>query len=70
MKRIEVKKGQILKQAGELNSKIFQVESGLLRSYSIDEKEKEHLYQFAPEHWIIADAKPIWVNTRAVFTFN
>lgn len=56
MKRIELKKGQILQREGDLSTKIFQVESGLLRSYSIDEKGKEHIYQFAPENWIIADA--------------
>lgn len=28
----------------------------MLRSYSIDDKGKEHIYQFAPENWIIADA--------------
>jgi CRP-like cAMP-binding protein len=58
MKIIEVKKGQILQWEGDLNTKIFQVESGLLRSYSIDEKGKEHIYQFASENWIIADAIP------------
>lgn len=56
MKRIEVKKGEILQRKDDLGSKVFQVESGLLRSYSIDEKGKEHIYQFAPENWIIADA--------------
>ena len=56
MKRIEVKKGEILQRKGDLGSKVYQVESGLLRSYSIDEKGKEHIYQFAPENWIIADA--------------
>jgi len=58
LKKIEIKKGQILQREGDLKSKIFQVESGLLRSYSIDEKGKEHIYQFAPENWIIADAIP------------
>ena len=58
MKTLKIKKGQILQREGDLNSKIFQVESGLLRSYSIDEKGKEHIYQFAPENWIIADAIP------------
>lgn len=56
MKRITVKKGQILQSKGDLNSKVYQVESGLLRSFSIDEKGKEHNFQFAPENWIIADA--------------
>jgi CRP-like cAMP-binding protein len=58
MKRIKVKKGQILQRTGDLNTKLYQVESGLLRSYSIDRKGKEHIYQFAPENWIIADATP------------
>lgn len=26
-----------------------------MRSYSIDDKGKEHIYMFAPENWIIAD---------------
>lgn len=40
---------------GELNTKVFYVESGLLRSYSIDQKGKEHIFTFAPEGWIMAD---------------
>lgn len=56
MKRIEVSKGQILQHDGELNSKIYLVESGLLRSYSIDKKGKEHIFMFAPENWTIADS--------------
>lgn len=55
MRKIEVKKGQILKRKGALDSKIYEVESGLLRSYSIDEKGKEHIYMFAPENWIVGD---------------
>lgn len=55
MKRIEVKKGQILQRKGELNSKVYHVESGLLRSYAISDEGKEHIYMFAPEGWLIAD---------------
>lgn len=55
MKKIEVKKGQILQRKGDLNSKVYQVESGLLRSYAISDKGKEYIYMFAPEAWIIAD---------------
>ena len=58
MKRLEVKKGQVLQRAGEFSSHVYAVEHGLLRSFTIDEKGKEHLYQFAPENWIIADAVP------------
>ena len=55
MKRIEVKKGQVLQRPGDLNSKVYQVESGLLRSFTIDEKGKEHIFTFAPENWILGD---------------
>ncbi len=56
MKKVQIIKGQILQHKGELNSKIFKVEQGLLRSYSIDEKGKEHIFMFASEGWIIADS--------------
>ena len=52
---MKVKKGQILQHAGELNTKVYAVEAGLLRSYAIDEKGKEHIFAFAPEGWTIAD---------------
>jgi len=58
LKRIEVTKGQIIQRKGDLNSKVYQVESGLLRSYTIDEKGKDHIFMFAPEGWIIADNVP------------
>lgn len=58
MKEIEITKGQIIQRKGDLNSKVYQVESGLLRSYTIDAKGKEHIFMFAPEGWIIADNVP------------
>lgn len=58
MKEIQIKKGQILQTSGKLNSKVFHVKSGLLRSYSIDKKGKEHIFMFAPEGWVIADNVP------------
>lgn len=51
-------KGEIVERPGELNSRIFEVISGLLRSYTIDEKGKEHVYMFACEGWTIADNCP------------
>jgi CRP-like cAMP-binding protein len=58
LKKIEVKKGQVLQRKGELNTKIYFVKSGLLRSYQIDEKGKEHIFMFAPQDWTIADSIP------------
>lgn len=56
MKIIEIKKGHILQHKSDLNPKIYQVISGLLRSYTINNKGKEHIFNFAPEGWSIADA--------------
>lgn len=52
-------KGQILQRNGELNTKVYSVKSGLLRSYIIDSKGKEHIFMFAPEGWVIADHLPL-----------
>ncbi|MEN0050908.1 MAG: Crp/Fnr family transcriptional regulator [Bacteroidota bacterium] len=57
-RNITVKKGAVLQREGELNSKIYVVQSGLLRSYAIDRKGKEHILMFAPEGWILADHVP------------
>lgn len=59
MKTIEIKKGYTLQNVGDLNSKVYEVISGLLRSYTIDKKGKEHIFMFAPEGWIIADATQV-----------
>ncbi len=55
MKQATIIKGEILQRSGELNTKVYHVHSGLLRSYTIDEKGKEHIFMFAPEGWVIAD---------------
>ncbi|WP_299110915.1 Crp/Fnr family transcriptional regulator [uncultured Winogradskyella sp.] len=56
MKKINVKKGAVLQRIGDISSKVFLVESGLLRSYIIDDKGKEHIYMFGPENWLVADS--------------
>lgn len=56
MKELKITKGQVLQRSGDLNTSIFVVKSGLLRSYTIDDKGKEHIFMFAPEGWIIADS--------------
>ncbi|MEM6358730.1 MAG: Crp/Fnr family transcriptional regulator [Bacteroidota bacterium] len=56
MNKIKLKKGEVLQRAGDLNHRVYHVESGLLRSYSIDKNGKENIFMFAPEHWIIADS--------------
>lgn len=48
-------KGYILQRQGDLSTLSYFVKKGLLRSFTIDEKGKEHVFMFAPEGWIIAD---------------
>ncbi len=57
-----VKKGEILVREGERASKIFHVKKGLLRSYSLDENGKEHIFVFAPEGWVVSDSEAITVD--------
>lgn len=56
------KKGHIIQRAGDVNTLTYFVKKGLLRSYIIDSKGKEHIYMFAPENWIIADAEALEFN--------
>lgn len=48
-------KGTLLQHPGSANKFAFYVKKGLLRSYTVDEKGKEHVFMFAPEEWLIAD---------------
>ena len=49
-------KSLLKQQIGEIDSKVFFVRKGLLRSYTIDEKGREHIFMFAPEGWTMGDA--------------
>lgn len=61
-KTSEVKKGIVLLSKGQPCKVAFQVISGCLKSYVIDEKGKEHILQFAPENWIISDLDSVINN--------
>ncbi|PHS68365.1 MAG: Crp/Fnr family transcriptional regulator [Flavobacterium sp.] len=56
------KKGDTLQYAGDFKASTFYVKKGLLRSYIIDSKGKEHIFMFAPENWIIADLEALEFN--------
>ncbi|OJJ15363.1 Crp/Fnr family transcriptional regulator [marine bacterium AO1-C] len=53
------KKGEIIQRRGESSIYTFYVKQGLLRSYIIDSKAKEHIFMFAPEGWVIADVESL-----------
>ena len=56
IRTIHLKKGEIIQTKGEVNSKLYSVRKGLLRSYTIDSKGKEHIFMFAIEGNTIGDA--------------
>lgn len=58
-KTLSYKRGSIIQRQGDLNAHTFYVRKGLLRSYIIDSKGKEHIFMFAPEGWIIADVESL-----------
>gem|GEM_PF-6127921 len=63
LKERVVKKGGILQRSEELNSKVYFVDPGLLRSYAIDQNGKENTFMLAPEGWVIADSDPTTPTT-------
>ena len=51
-----LRSGDYVQRAGEQAKYGVFVAKGCLRSYTIDGKGKEHIVQFAPENWWLADA--------------
>lgn len=64
---INVKKGDYILRKGEVQRQAYYVQKGLLRYYSIDEKGKEHILQFAPEGWFISDRQSSRVDMKSDF---
>ncbi|MNP98787.1 Cyclic nucleotide-binding domain protein [compost metagenome] len=59
---LKIKKGTILLKETEICDKAFFVCKGLLRSYTVDEMGKQHIIQFAPENWWIADRSSFYFD--------
>ncbi|MDG3581242.1 Crp/Fnr family transcriptional regulator [Galbibacter pacificus] len=57
-----VDKGDYLLREGESTGSSYFVEDGLLRQFSIDEKGKEHILQFAPENWFVSNRESEYLN--------
>lgn len=56
------KKGEFIQRVNQLKANAIYVKKGLLRSYIIDSKEKEHIYMFASEGWITGDIDAVEFN--------
>jgi CRP-like cAMP-binding protein len=59
--------GEFLQRAGDVTQYAAFVAHGCLRNYVIDAKGKEHIVQFAPETWWVADATSL--NHRTPSTY-
>lgn len=64
----KLRKNQYLLQEGDVCEYIAFVEKGALRAYTVDEKGKEHIIQFALEGWTISDLYSFM--TREPATYN
>lgn len=64
---IEVKKGESLLKAGEVCNRIFFVQKGLLRTYSLNDQGDINILQFATEGWIAADRGSYYFNLPSEF---
>ena len=51
----KVTKGTVLLHNGQMFSNFYFVKKGILRSYIIDAKDKEHIFMFAPEGWLLSE---------------
>lgn len=62
-----LKKGEFLLREGEVAKYGAFVAKGILRSYVIDNKGKEHIIQFAPENWWISDKSGLTDGSPSTF---
>jgi len=59
--------GEYLQRAGDVTRYAAFVTTGCLRNYVIDAKGKEHILQFAPETWWLADAGSLREGTPSQY---
>ncbi len=59
--------GEYLQRAGEVTRYAAFVAIGCLRNYIIDAKGKEHIVQFAPETWWLADSISLGSGTPSQY---
>ena len=62
--------GEFLQRAGDVARYAAFVGSGCLRNFVIDAKGREHIIQFAPETWWLADSKSLSTGTPSTYFFE
>jgi CRP-like cAMP-binding protein len=63
----KVKKHEFLLNEGEVARSAFFTVHGCLRMYTVDNKGKEHIMQFAPENWWIGDMESSSTRAPSVY---
>jgi CRP-like cAMP-binding protein len=66
----KIRKRQYLLQEGDVCKYIAFVEKGTLRSYTVDTKGVEHIFQFALEGWTIADLYSFLTGEPATYNID
>ena len=59
--------GDFLQRAGDVARHAAFVATGCLRNYVIDQKGKEHIVQFAPETWWLADSNSLSTGAPSAY---
>ena len=67
---VKVKRGEVLQHSGDESKHAYFVRHGLLRSYTVDSKGKEHVFMFAPEGWIISDIQSTAMQSPAILAID
>jgi CRP/FNR family transcriptional regulator, anaerobic regulatory protein len=63
----KIKKETLLLKQGDVCSQVFFVSKGLLRAYTLDNADKEHIIQFGPEDSWVADRNSFYFKEPAMF---
>jgi len=61
----KLRKRQYLLQEGDLWQKNAFISKGILRSYRVDDKGHEHIFQFCPENWWTGDPEGYFTENPA-----
>jgi CRP-like cAMP-binding protein len=67
---LNVKKGEMIQPVNSSIRNGYFVKKGLLRSYTVDSRGKEHIFMFAPEGWIIGDIEAQTRNTPTLLNID
>ena len=63
----KIKKDTLLLKQGDVCSQVFFTAKGLLRAYTLDNAEKEHIIQFGPEDSWVADRNSFYFHEPSMF---